>query len=387
MKNLCKATVLTFLAFILPSGLKAQDIANVQTLEIKSKILSQDRPIIVYTPVLYDERDLMHYDVIYVFDAQNRELFDMVHAAMSFTNASKKCIVVGICSPPYPEQEYYRNDDYVPKPLNVEKYTLTKKPNAENFWKYVTDEVMPFIDEKFRTTATKYTVGHSLSASFVLDKAINAPSVFKGCLAISPNMAYDDYRLANDFIRADFNKPDGKTFLYISQGDEPESMPEPWGIGYKKVKTFIDSKDDFGKYTLLVKEFPEENHWNTFAPSLLFGLKKLSAFIESNLTKPQGEFMPVTFRVTVPDKNDDAYVVGNQDALGNWDPAKVKLKKVSDFEREVTLNVQFPLEFKITRGSWDSQAATNQNDGDNIVIAKPGKSKTIKLKVEAWFDK
>ena len=387
MKYLCKVVLLTGLIMLLPSVTKSQEIPRVRTLEIKSKVLKQDRPIIVYTPRFYDERELVNYDVIYVFDAQNREMFDMVHAAMGFTDKPRSCIVVGICSPPYPEQDYYRNSDYLPKPINVEELTLTKKPNAENFLKYVTDEVMPFIDKKFRTTSERYAVGHSLSASFVLDKAINAPSLFKGCLAISPNLAYDNYRLANDLIAADFNKPAKKKFLYISQGNELVKMREEWGIGYKKIKAFIDAKDDFGNYTLLVKEFPEENHLHTYVPSLMYGLRKLNAFVGSHPAKPQGALIPITFRVKVPEKDDDAYIAGNQNSLGDWDPGKVKLKKVSDLEREITLNVQFPLEFRITRGSWDSKAATNQSEDDNIVIAKPAKSKTVKLKVEAWYDK
>lgn len=387
MKNLCNAVMLTCLLVLLPFGMKAQGISRVETLQIKSEILRQDRPILVFTPRFYDERELVSYDVIYVFDAQNREMFDMVHAAMGFTDKPRGCIVVGICSPPYPEQDYYRNSDYLPKPVNVTELHLTKKPNAENFWKYVTDEVMPFIDKKYRTTSEKYAIGHSLSASFVLDKAINVPSVFKGSLAISPNLAYDEYRLANDFVAADFNKPDEKKFLYISQGNEPVKMREEWGIGYKKVKTFIDAKDDFGKYTVLVKEFPEENHLHTYVPSLMYGLKKLNAFVGSNPAKPGGDQWLVTFKVTVPEKDDDAYIAGNQYSLGDWDPGKVKLKKVSDLEREITLSVQFPIEFRITRGSWDSKAATNQSEDDNIVIAKPAKNKTFKVKVEAWYDK
>lgn len=387
MRNTARAALMICLTFLLPSGLKAQEIPRVQTLEIKSKILSQDRPILVFTPRFYDERELVSYDVIYVFDAQNREMFDMVHAAMGFTDKSRACIVVGICSPPYPDREYYRNDDYLPKPVNVTELGLTKNPNAENFWKYVTDEVMPFVNKNFRTTSEKYAIGHSLSASFVMDKAINAPSVFKGCLAISPNLAYDEYRLANAFIAADFDKPEEKRFLYISQGNELSKMREEWGIGYKKVKTFIDAKDDFGKYTVLVKEFPEESHWHTYVPSLMYGLRKLNTFVGSNPAKPQGPVVPITFRVTVPDKDDNAFIAGNQDGLGNWDPAKVQLKKTSDFEREITLSVQFPLEFRITRGSWDSKAATNQSEDDNIVITKPAKNKMVKLKVDAWYDK
>ncbi|MCB0744955.1 MAG: hypothetical protein KDC67_13690, partial [Ignavibacteriae bacterium] len=117
-------------------------------------------------------------------------------------------------------------------------------------------------------------------------------------------------------------------------------------------------------------------------------LEKLSAFIEKQPLKPKGELREINLIVTVPEKDDDAYITGNQEALGNWDPSSVKLKKISEFERQITLKVQLPIEFKITRGSWDSQAFTDQttNDGENIVIQNTDEN-TIKLIVNVWNDR
>ena len=60
-----------------------------------------------------------------------------------------------------------------------------------------------------------------------------------------------------------------------------------------------------------------------------------------------------SIKVSVPDTTDEVYIVGNQDALGNWEPDKIKMKKISDREREIELKLTFPAEFKFTRGSWD----------------------------------
>lgn len=65
-----------------------------------------------------------------------------------------------------------------------------------------------------------------------------------------------------------------------------------------------------------------------------------------------------TIRVTVPNKTDEVFIVGNQEVLGNWDPSKIKAHKISDFEREIKLHLTFPAEFKFTRGSWDNEGFT-----------------------------
>lgn len=386
MKNKILVFVLLFCLFPL-TKIKAQEIANVHETTIKSKILNQKRPILIYTPQDYNDNTLTSYDVIYVFDSQNREEFDLVHSAIGFLNFSKKFIIVGICSPYYQETDYSRPNDYLPKPVNVSFYQLTKNPNSDNFSKYLTDEVFPFINSKYRTTNNNYAIGHSLSASFVLDKFINSTDVFRGYIAISPNFAYDDYRLANEFSKFDINSLKENKFLYTSQSDEYKTMPEQWNIGYEKYKDNISQKQDSGKLTLINKEFPEENHWGVYLPSLTFGLKNLNTFIQNNPEKPNGEFHTITIKVKTLNKDDEVYIVGNQESLGNWNPSKIKMNYISDFQRTITLKVQFPLEFKITRGDWNSEGATNENDGDNILISKPFKSNVINLKVIQWFDK
>ena len=386
MKNKIFVFVLLFCLFPIIK-IRAQQIAKIQETTIKSKILNQKRPILIYTPQDYFDNTLTSYDVFYVFDSQNREEFDLVHSLIGFLDFSKKFIVVGISSPYYKETNYSRTNDYLPKPINKTKYDATENPNSDNFWKYVTEEVFPYINSKYRTTNNKYAIGHSLSASFVIDKFINYTDVFRGYIAVSPNFAYDEYRLASEFSKFDNNSLKENKFLYTSQADEFKTMPEPWNIGYEKFKNYISQKQDFGKLMLINKEFPEENHWGVYLPSLTLGLKNLNTFIQKNPEKPKGEFHTIKFNVKTLNKDDEVYIVGNQESLGNWDPSKIKMKNVSDFQRTITLKVQFPLEFKITRGDWKNQAATNENDGNNILLSKPPKSKKVNLKVLQWFDK
>jgi predicted alpha/beta superfamily hydrolase len=386
MKNSTFLKTLILILFCKIGSLSAQETAQIKEIVIDSKVLNQKRPIYIYLPAEYEERELVSFDVIYVFDAQHRAIFDLVHAAMDYVSFKKKYIVVGISSPAYVEQEYYRNSDFLPKPINVslEEYN-TDKPNAENFWKYVQEEVMPFLTNNYRTTKEKYAVGHSLSASFILDKVIHSPEIFKGSICVSPNIAYDQNRLFMDFTHFNFAKNNEPKFIYISQANEKESFGKKWEESYNKLYEFVEKSPNFGKYDLVLRDFPTYNHLATVLPALNDALQLLYQFIDKNPSSPSGASKEISIKLTVLNKEDEAYISGNQESLGNWNPSKVKFNVVSEYERELTLKVQFPMEFKITKGNWESEVFTNltTNNAENILINEL-KTDTLHLKITSW---
>ncbi|MFD0796846.1 hypothetical protein ACFQZJ_05200 [Maribacter chungangensis] len=61
------------------------------------------------------------FDVIYVFDAQAREMFNVVHSTIQFLDGQEYAfIVVGIESPFNEEPLQHRNIDLLPKPKTSE---------------------------------------------------------------------------------------------------------------------------------------------------------------------------------------------------------------------------------------------------------------------------
>ena len=98
-------TIAIILLFSL--GALGQDIAEVKTIKISSSELNQERDILIYTPSGYNESEHTKFDVIYVFDSQNRGFFDYAHSTISFFEDFlwKDFIVVGINSPYIEEQD------------------------------------------------------------------------------------------------------------------------------------------------------------------------------------------------------------------------------------------------------------------------------------------
>ena len=72
-----KKTIITFLlALVFPITASAQ-LESVKELTMKSEFFNHERQVLIYTPVGYQQYDQTYYDVIYVFDAQDRTMFDL----------------------------------------------------------------------------------------------------------------------------------------------------------------------------------------------------------------------------------------------------------------------------------------------------------------------
>lgn len=367
-----------------------QEIARIKEYKIQSKELNQKRDFFVYAPAGYNENLYTYYDVIYVFDAQNRELFDLTHSIISFiANDYQNYIVVGITSPYNEKLNYGRRNDFLPK-LTNDKYSPSGKfaGNATNFLKYIQNEIIPFVDNHYRTLNNRTMIGHSLGASFVLYAFLNTPDLFNNYIAISPNLAYGNERLVNDLSHFEFARLTTKKYLYISHANE-ETIEDfkDWKPAREKVYTFLRDTVKSDKLQVEIKEFPNNNHWQSFLPSLEISLNQFVNEVyknsQVNLSKEEYE---VTIQVRVPHKSDDIYIAGNQINLGNWNPQQIKMNKKSDFVRELKIRLQSPAEFKFSKGNWDTEAIMKNNDSGRNLIIKPISNGKYRFEIEKYLD-
>lgn len=364
-----KSLLFFFFLFLVSS--KAQEIAKIESIKINSKELQQEREILIYTPQSYNENLYSSYDVIYVFDAHSREFFDYVHSVISFlSNTSKKFIVVGITSTYIEKLNYARNNDLLPYPKNTNPKDFYNgySGNADNFLSYVKKEVVPYIESNYRTLNHRTAVGHSLSASFIVYAMLNETNLFDNYIAISPNFSFDKERLVADIKQFDYAKIKSNKFLYISHANEAQNWKE-WKPAREKVYSFLQDSLKKDKLKVVIKDYSTETHWSSFAPSFNTAIQYYFDNIYENQQKElSSEEYEITIHVKVPNKEDEIYITGNQINLGNWNPSQVKMKKKSDFERELKVKLHSPAQFKFTKGTWETEAEVKNGGMQNIII-------------------
>lgn len=253
---------------------------KIETKKINSTVLGQERNVWIYTPWQYEEYPDKKLEVIYVFDSQAREYFDLVHSVTQFLGGQEFAfIVVGIESPFIEEKNQSRNTDFLPKATDketIEKYG-EYSGGADKFLSFVKTEVVPFIDERYPTLPERVAVGHSNGGTFISYSLLNDPGLFDAYIAISPNYAYDKGQLAKRFEELKPENINREKFVFISNSNENSETAERWAgwsESNKKVVEIIKDEKFKSKIHIETKDFSaSENHGTTFPIGAHYGLK------------------------------------------------------------------------------------------------------------------
>jgi len=82
------------------------------------------------------------------------------------------------------------------------------------------------------------------------------------------------------------------------------------------------------------------------------------------------------------------YVTGNNEKLGFWNPQQVRLQQHEDgsFISTFTFHEGTFLEYKITRGSWDTEAVGKDGKVLPNFVLDVKSDTTITIAVESWKD-
>ena len=170
-----------------------------ETFKVESEQVGETRVINVWTPTSYQDGN-EKYPVLYMADGGIKE--DFPHIANTISKLIKEknippIILIGIENTErgrdltgYSESEY--DAQYCP---------LTD--GAKNFRTFITKELIPEINSKYRTSNKKGIIGESLSGLFVMETFMQHPESFDFYIAFDPSLWWNDHYLvrnANDLF-------------------------------------------------------------------------------------------------------------------------------------------------------------------------------------------
>jgi CubicO group peptidase (beta-lactamase class C family) len=104
----------------------------------------------------------------------------------------------------------------------------------------------------------------------------------------------------------------------------------------------------------------------------------------------QPEYVQVTFTVNSDQLTDtnSVFIAGNHKKLGSWNPAKIKLKNIATnlWQRTISLEKGYKIEYKITRGSWNTEAIYEKGVIPANAIFTINADTLIKINAPYWKD-
>jgi hypothetical protein len=264
---------ITFIGFILNGQIHSEKIEIGDRLMISSKILNEDRQILIRLPRDYHNSD-KRYPVLYVLDGEF--FFYQAISAVDFlsecsyiyNNPMPEMIVAGIVN-------VDRNRDYTPTyaPNQLGSLYYPTSGKADLFLKFFEKELIPEIDNKYRTQPFRALAGWSFGGLFTIHAYTNKPELFSAYLAISPSLWWDKdlYVSKFDSIYKNFQFRDKK--LTITWGSL-----EGGNIGRTVKNGFVPIMEKMipEKYLFNFVVIPDEDH--SFVPYKAFYDGLISVF-------------------------------------------------------------------------------------------------------------
>jgi predicted alpha/beta superfamily hydrolase len=251
-----KLLIIPFFLFITVNVL-AQDGYLLVKDSLQSKTLIQNRKLNVYLPEGYSNNKAK-FPVIYVLDAPGRDQHIVPTARfLSANNKMPQAIVIGVTN-------IDRNHDFLP---DSTKSTPTGG-GADNFLKFFREELIPYIDGRYKADTFRVLVGHSFGGVFAMHAFLNDPDLFEGYIAIDPSFWYKN-KIQVTSTQAEFLKSKNwKKFLFIT-GREGSGMKE---MGVDAMEKLLKTSAP-AQLTWKVTAYPNEDHGSVPFKSAYDGLR------------------------------------------------------------------------------------------------------------------
>ena len=227
---------------------------------LESKALGETRRINVYPPPGYAKTDL-RVPVLYMPDGGIDE--DFLHVAglvevLVGNGGMRPFLVVGI------ENTERRRDMTGATDNPEDKKIAPRVGGSATFRKFIRDELMPLVKQRYRTTSETAVVGESLAGFFVVETFFLEPDLFDTYIAIDPSLWWNDHKLVDGAAASLYARPrNGKT-LYIAASSEQRGDIDA-------VQTLADllRADAPAGVNWHYEKMPEEKHATIYHPAAL----------------------------------------------------------------------------------------------------------------------
>jgi predicted alpha/beta superfamily hydrolase len=185
---------------------------------LHSKILKEDRQYWIYLPPSYapdPDRAPKKYPVLYLTDGDwNFDWACEVAQFMGDTLEIPELIVVGI-------PNIDRGKDLTP----THATNIVSSGGGPLFEKFLSKELAPEVEAKFRTAPYRILLGHSLGGVLVVDSFLRQTNGFQGYIAIDPSLWWDN-RIMVQRAREFSPRTNSHAAMFIAEANWPHNLAD-----------------------------------------------------------------------------------------------------------------------------------------------------------------
>ena len=218
--------------------------AQVKYETIESAKLGETRELKIQFPRGYNANDSTKYPLFIVLDGDY--LFEAVAGNAdyySYWEDMPGCIIVGI------NQYDKRYNDC----MYSEQNSLPIETGA-NFFEFIGMELIPYLERTYKTGSFRVAVGHGETANFINYFLLKPNPLFKGYVAISPELAPKML----DYIPEILGKIQTKIFYYLANTNNDSSSIKQMTDALNTDISALDNKNLFYKFN----NFEKPSHYS-----------------------------------------------------------------------------------------------------------------------------
>ncbi|MEV4886346.1 alpha/beta hydrolase-fold protein [Chitinophaga sp. CC14] len=207
---------------------EADKQSKTTVMRLYAKAVADSFSIFIHLPADYNPEQSTKYPVVYLLDANL--YFDVMAVTLNKyaeVGLAPNVILVGIGYKDFPAMDSLRNRDDT-YPVAIPEYEMSTSGGADKFLSFIHGQLMPAIDQQYRTDTTKRVLmGHSLAGYFTAytlyrDLAGTATG-FSGYIAASPSLHYNHYYLPEQLKTIkDSARVNVKAYFTFGGQEEPE---------------------------------------------------------------------------------------------------------------------------------------------------------------------
>ncbi|NCD68191.1 alpha/beta hydrolase-fold protein [Mucilaginibacter agri] len=262
MKN--KSILFTCLLLLATSATFAQ-LKNAVIIRdtIYSNSLQEKRPLEIVLPADYGTAPTKKYDATYVTDGEwNTQIVTNIDRFLEIQFIPSN-IIVSIPNL-YKDGRNMRERDFTPTHINDAQVS----GGAEKYLAFLKNELMPYINQKYRTSGMNTLYGSSLAGIFTMYAIIKEPRLFQSYLLADPALWWDNgyaFKLADENL-SKLNLTDITMLMTGREGPAAVSM------GIVKMDSILKQKAPAGLHWKTMY-YQDETHNSMIFRTLYDGLK------------------------------------------------------------------------------------------------------------------
>ena len=225
--------------------------------EFTSYKLDDTRKLKIQLPRDYEANVEKSYPIVIVLDANY--LFEPVAGNVDYFGYWEdmpESIVVGVM------QGDQRYDD-----CNYDDTNFMPADQGADFFEFIGLELIPYIDQNFRTAKFVIAVGHDFTANFINYYLFKDPPLFNGYISLSPDLA----PMMDERLPERIPTIESKVFYYLATGTD--DIPDLMGISEGLSKSLKPLDSD--RFKFYFDNFEGATHYSLVARAIPSAMEKI----------------------------------------------------------------------------------------------------------------